>query len=46
MAAAWELYPYLWASEVYGIYGVTNNLAGIEYVPLSILYYRNAYFAN
>ncbi len=46
MAAAWELYPYLWASEGYGIFGVTDNLAGIEYVPLNILYYRDAYFAN
>lgn len=42
MGEAWNLWPYLWASECYGLYGVTKNLDGIEYIPLNLLYFRDA----
>ena len=46
MDEAWKLWPYLWATECYGIYGVANNLEGIQFIPLNLLYFRDAYYAG
>lgn len=46
MDEVWKLWPYLWAVETMGIYGVTKNIAGIEYVELGVLHLRDAYYVG